>query len=369
MNKNLRVLMIGPLARTGGVANHTVHLTKALRDAGLQIILYNSNFDEDMPKPIINIIKIYRRTLGQLYFSIKNRASYDIVHVQASGGLAGFLNAIAAAIAVLILRNKKMILTFHYSDTENFVRKYKHLTNVIINLTVNLLVVSDRQRKSFLNAGVVDEKIKLIPNGYSPDLFSPIDPSVARARLNLPVDRKILVNIGHLEEYKGQKYLIESMRRIVPARQDIMLNIVGQGSLMGSLQSRINKYGIERSTLLAGGNKPPEEIPLWLNACDVFVLPSLNEGNPTVMFEALGCGKPFVGTSVGGIPDIIINEKLGILVEPGDPEGLADAILRALETEWDKEYIREYAGQFTWGDIAKQIIEVYESVYEKNRVK
>ena len=101
-----------------------------------------------------------------------------------------------------------------------------------------------------------------------------------------------------------------------------------------------------------------------MNACDVFVLSSLNEGNPVVMFECLGCGKPFVGTRVGGIPEVITNEKLGYLVEPKDVEGLANAILKALNKEWDKEYILNYAKQFTWGEIAKNIGRVYNEVLE-----
>lgn len=92
---------------------------------------------------------------------------------------------------------------------------------------------------------------------------------------------------------------------------------------------------------------------------------SLSEGNPTVMFEALGCGRPFVGTRVGGVPEVIVDDRLGILVEPGDPEALARAILQALEREWDHEYIRTYAQQFTWENIAKQVMEVYEAVMRK----
>jgi len=77
------------------------------------------------------------------------------------------------------------------------------------------------------------------------------------------------------------------------------------------------------------------------------------------MFEALGCGKPFVGTNVGGIPEIIINEKLGILVEPKDIECLANAILRSLDTKWDSRYICDYAKQFTWDVIVKRLLEAY----------
>jgi glycosyltransferase involved in cell wall biosynthesis len=112
---------------------------------------------------------------------------------------------------------------------------------------------------------------------------------------------------------------------------------------------------------LAGG-KPHDEIPLWMNACDLFVLPSLNEGNPTVLPEALGCGKPFVGTKVGGVPEVIASDDYGLLVEPADPEGLAEKILVALDREWDREMILAYAERYTWENIAKEIMGVYEQV-------
>lgn len=84
-----------------------------------------------------------------------------------------------------------------------------------------------------------------------------------------------------------------------------------------------------------------------MNACDLFVLPSLSEGNPTVMFECLGCGKPFIGTKVGGIPEIIVSDDYGLLCEPANSEDLAEKILIALDKEWDEEKIRNYAKQFT----------------------
>jgi len=101
-----------------------------------------------------------------------------------------------------------------------------------------------------------------------------------------------------------------------------------------------------------------------MNACDLFVLPSLNEGNPTVLPEALGCGKPFVGTRVGGVPEVISSDDYGLLVEPADAEDLAEKILAALNREWDREAILRYAQQFTWENIAKEIMGVYEQVLE-----
>ena len=118
--------------------------------------------------------------------------------------------------------------------------------------------------------------------------------------------------------------------------------------------------------VLAGGNKPSKEIPLWMNACDVFVLPSLSESFGIVQIEAIACGKPVVATYNGGSEEVITNEKLGILVEPEDADGLAKAILKALDTKWDKNYILNYAEQFTWDKIAEKIREVCDEVLKKS---
>ena len=109
------------------------------------------------------------------------------------------------------------------------------------------------------------------------------------------------------------------------------------------------------------GFVPHDELPTFVNACDLFVLPSLNEGNPTVMFECLGCGKPFIGTKVGGEPEIITSEDYGFLVEPANSKELAEKVLVALDKNWNRECILDYAKQFTWNKISEQIVKVYKT--------
>jgi glycosyltransferase involved in cell wall biosynthesis len=78
-----------------------------------------------------------------------------------------------------------------------------------------------------------------------------------------------------------------------------------------------------------------------------------------VMFEALGCGKPFVGTKVGGVPENITSEVYGFLVEPANSEELAEKILIASDKEWDYEKILRYAERFRWENIVEEIMRVY----------
>ncbi len=201
-----------------------------------------------------------------------------------------------------------------------------------------------------------------IPNGFSPT-FRYIGMAVARKRLDLPEDAKIIFTLGNLIKRKGFNYLIDAMVQVCGQRDDVLCFIGGAGLKKGSLQGQIDRLHLEKRVRLLG-SVPQNQLTLWMNACDLFALPSLNEGNPTVMFEALGCGKPFVGTKVGGVPEIIKSNDYGLLVEPADPEDLAEKILIALDREWDHEAILRYAEQFTWENIAQQIIEVYNEASE-----
>ncbi|MEG3054737.1 MAG: glycosyltransferase family 4 protein [Methanoculleus sp.] len=211
---------------------------------------------------------------------------------------------------------------------------------------------------AFSRVNIPLQNVIPIPNGYDSKKFHPTDTQRCRETLHLPLDKKLILNVGNLYgEVKGHKYLIEAISHVVTKRKDILCLIIGAGKLRTALERQIRSLGLEDYVVLAGG-KPHDEIPLWMNACDLFVLPSLNEGNPTVLPEALGCGKPFVGTKVGGVPEVITSDAYGLLVEPADPEDLAEKILVALDREWDREAILAYAERYTWENIAKGIMGV-----------
>ena len=206
--------------------------------------------------------------------------------------------------------------------------------------------------------GVEEEKVHLIPNGVS-KIFRPMDREEARRRLGIPVDGAVIVSVGSLIEVKGHEHLIRALKILKDSGLRLEAYIVGEGHLKGRLRDMIASLGLDGVTLV--GPRPHGEIPLWMNAADLFVLPSLWEGLPTVMLEALACGTPFVGTKVGGVPDVI-NEEVGILVEPGSAEELAEAIRRALERKWDRDSIARYGSQFYWDRIAERYVDLYERI-------
>lgn len=201
-----------------------------------------------------------------------------------------------------------------------------------------------------------------IPNGFG-QKFHMMDTKECRDTLHLPQNKYIIFSLGALEGRKGFLYLIQAIKILVDKRKDVICIIGGSGHQKQQLQKQIDDLLLEEHINLIGF-VPDETLSLWMNACDVFVLPSLNEGNPTVMFESLGCGKPFIGTDVGGIPEIITSDQYGLVVKPADAQELADALTRALSIEWNRDAIREYAEQFTWENIAHHVLRVYSHVLE-----
>ena len=220
---------------------------------------------------------------------------------------------------------------------------------------IRVLKIKEKLFKKF-NKNTVN-----IPNGFDEKKFYRMAKEKCRDKLNLPTDRKIIFTIGYLIEVKGHKYSIEAIEEIIKRRKDILYIIGGSGPLKDKLQNKIDESNLQEYIKLIGF-VPHEELPILMNACDLFLLPSLSEGNPTVMFECLGCGKPFIGTKVGGEPDIITSDDYGLLCEPANSKELAEKILVALNKNWDGGYILNYAKQFTWEKIAEEIAEVYKGV-------
>ncbi len=288
--------------------------------------------------------------------------SFDIIH-------AHFIYYAGYVGAKLKEKYKKpLIITGHGTDVYELPFRFKNFEKMAKYALGNadyVTTVSKSNYEKLIELGVEEEKAVVITNGYDANIFKPIPEEESKDRLNIPKNKKIILSVGMLEEIKGHEYLIKAMKKVIDKEKDVLCIIVGSGQLKSKLQRLITNLNLDDYVKLVGA-KPHDEIPLWMNACDLFVLPSLNEGNPTVMFECLGCGKPFVGTNVGGVPDVITNDKLGYLCEPKNPNKLAENILMALYRKRDGEYILNYAKKFTSDEIAKETIKIYEKVIDKS---
>jgi glycosyltransferase involved in cell wall biosynthesis len=356
--------MEGPMDKTGGVANHMRCLLEELHNqSDLHLIAYDSSIQTSGVGLKAIITKLYGRFIGFPSSMLKYRREYDIIHTQSSGYMPAFHTAIIASFFAKLL-NKEHIFTFHHSATESFISRHRFIVGAVCRNSAACILVSERQREAFARVFGPSslQKIHVIPNGFNPKNIYPMDKELSREKLVISSSKKVLLNVAYLEAYKGHVYLVEAMKKVCNNNENVQLFILGHGSLEKSIRNQILENGLGDYVFLISNYQTSEQIRWWLNAADFFVLSSLEEGNPTVMFECLGSGLPFIGTRVGGVPEIISSEKYGLLCEPGDSTDLAEKILHALECDWDHLAIVDYGSNFHWSHIAGETMQVYESI-------
>ena len=291
----------------------------------------------------------------------KHKIAFDLIHAHFTWS-AGYVGSkLKETYAV------PFIITAHGMDIYELPFRnpfYQKAITCILNSADHIITVSQKNLASIRKLDI-KKPVSVILNGYNASVFFPRDQKKCREELGLPRDKKILVNVAKLyDAVKGHEILIRAMEEVTKRRDDVVCYIVGDGELRPSLENLIAQLHLQHCITIVGA-KPHHEIPVWMNACDVFVLPSLNEGNPTVMFECLGCGKPFIGTRVGGIPETISSDTYGLLSEPGNVQDLAGTILASLHREWDHEAIVHYSFRFTWENITREILGIYTQVLKK----
>ena len=221
----------------------------------------------------------------------------------------------------------------------------------IERITSNLckkIIVNSRALKNFLlEKNVADsEKIEVIYNGI--EVSENSDKRNIFKELGLKENEKIIGTVGRLHKQKGIEYFLESAKIILPSVGfSLKFIIVGDGPERKKLESKARRLGIKNEVLFTGIR---EDAINLISIMDIFVLPSLWEGTPNVVLEAMLWGKPVISTEVGGVPELIENQVDGILVKPGNPVALADAVLQALKNEREsiqmgiraKEKVKKY---------------------------
>jgi len=204
--------------------------------------------------------------------------------------------------------------------------------------------------------GAERDRIHVLHNGVDTERFHPISGDEARRRLRLDRAARWIVFIGNLVPVKGLDLLLAALARL--GNQAIRAALVGSGPSRRRLERQARSVGVSERVTFAG-ERPHEEIPLWLNAADVTCLPSRNEGCPNVVLESLACGRPVVASRVGAVPDLVGPDS-GIVVEPDDAAALAHGLRSALERQWNHETIRSTVLDRSWRRNAQRLLEIME---------
>lgn len=389
----VRVCVVSPLYHPslGGLGKQAQLLSEKLAETGLSIFVIARRM-KGMPQAEFSPeVKVYRawslkphlhtfeditlmNILVSLSFCIScaillvlKRKEYDIAHFHGAS-LPLLFNA-----PVLKLLNKKIIAKVagvgFGAEAGSLSGKHFGLGNLLIKIfaLVNIFVATTSEiERGLLNDGFFKERIVRIPNFIDLNLFSPLGPAERRKiRSDARLDQaKVVIYSGRLIGCKGVDVLLDAWNRVIKRHNDARLLILGAGPLREELENMAARYGMSQSVIFWGFASNVRDL---LNAADIYVLPSLHEGMPNSLLEAMACRLPVVATKIGGVSDFVTDGRNGVLVEPGDAAGLAAGIERLLQ---DTEFSEQLANNayetiknsYSLDSIAPLYVELYNSM-------
>jgi len=239
----------------------------------------------------------------------------------------------------------------------------------LLKETDDLLITECEASREYLLAklGYSEKKVTTIRNGVDIAGWPISQKDRARRRSEMGIGAKeiLLGTVGRLDEQKGHIYLLEAVAKL-RAAQPIRCAIVGQGPMLQDLQHQVRRLGLEESVRLVGED---DDIPSWLSAMDIFILPSLWEGLPNALLEAMAMGLPVVAAKVDGVPEAVLNGISGLLCAPKDSQAIyvaaqdliMDANLRRKLGDGAKKVVSE---QFRLADMIQKYEGAYRAVLE-----
>ncbi|EJG06788.1 glycosyl transferase group 1 [Methanofollis liminatans DSM 4140] len=232
----------------------------------------------------------------------------------------------------------------------------KYVSKIVLNNADVSIALSQNMKDEMQKLSKKD--IYVIPNGIDPAIFK-------ESKVKKDYTGTKIIYVGSLLPIKGVKYLIKAMQILHPTNPDIHLTIVGDGSDRRSLEQMVHEYALVQNISFVG-KLPHKDIPQWLCNNNILVLPSNSEGMPNVLLEAMAAGLPVVATNVGGIPDIIKNKRNGYLVEPKNPQEIAEKIQYLINNSQMRKIISEQnkmdSQRYNWNNIVQNLDSLYSKV-------
>jgi len=255
--------------------------------------------------------------------------------------------------------NIPYVITCHGSDINLAMPNNKELYNNVLEQAGKVIFVSNALLNKAKLLGYSGTNAVVIPNGVDLEIFKPLDKEKIKRELGL--SKKVVGFVGNLVFIKRADKLPEIFEYI-SSKKDGEFLVVGDGELRENVEKECQKRNLNVKFV---GRVSQDKVPYYMNAMDVMILPSRNEGFGAVIIEAQACGVAVVGSSNGGIPEAIGDG--GMVVEEGEDfeKRFAEAVINLLENSIDSNYIREKALEYSWENVVKKEVEVYEEVLKR----
>lgn len=335
--RRLRVLQVVDGFRMGGAENKLVELIAHLDKEKFEVMLANVG-------PLGALTEKFNQ-LGVEIFHVPRRFAFDptpvwrlaqlmwqrrIDVVQTTLLWADIVGPVAATLAkVPVVLSWETVS--HEGDPfhNNFQRRLGYQWAM---KWVDLIVpVSDEIKRSLIRRRHIPEhKIRVIHYGVDLQKFrsnGQAAVSAKRAEVGAAADAILVGVVARLEPPKGHRYLLEALPEVVKKYPQVHVILVGDGALRGELETLAQQLAISAHVTFLGARHDVNDL---LNAIDLFVLPSISEGLPNVLLEAMACQKPVIASDVGGIPEVVRHGENGYLVPPGAAVALRETLLRSL---------------------------------------
>ena len=268
-----------------------------------------------------------------------------------------------------ILSGVSLVYTEHDRSFPTPIR-LKYLHYILGKFTDRIVAVSEIIKENLKKYEHI-KNVKVIYNGIDPDLFKPASAEekiLKKKELGLNENDFVLGNVGRMDYWKNQRILIEILPALKKISPQIKLILVGGGEEEQNLKHLAIKKGIENDVIFLGQRSDVNQI---LKAFDIFVFPSLTEGLPLAIIEAMATGLPVVASYVGGIPELIDHGVNGLLVAPMSAAEIKDAILKLLQNPNLRQKMGEITRQkfeahFSLSRMVKNYLKVYDQALKSD---
>ncbi len=269
----------------------------------------------------------FRDLLATLHlFVLIRRGRYDLVHTHTSkAGFLGRWAAWAAGVPAILHSSHGTILEGYFSPAVTWL--FATLERLTARISSAIICLTQLEISQYLRARVGSRsQYTHVYNGIDLERFRPRSSArqSARNRLACGRDTVVYMTVGRLVPVKGYDDLLQAFRTVVERVPQSKLFIIGEGERRARLERQACTLGLEEAVEFLGWREDVDDL---LDACDVFVLSSLNEGLGLVVVEAMAKKLPVVATRVGGVPEVVVEGRTGVLVKPSSPNDMAEAMV------------------------------------------
>jgi glycosyltransferase involved in cell wall biosynthesis len=351
-------------AGIGGMQQHTHDLVRGLVAEGHEVDVFcpaGPGLAENLHGARWTLLEpsdrndaAWERQLAEAYAASSARRPVDVVHSESTAAAALARRGIPAPIVVMYHGNFLGLAKAHvrravagpftapseFSQLARLSWTFFRHRNAWAMRSCRTLVVSRQQvADTARSIRVPESRIEVVPNGVDTTVFRPRDREPLRRRLRFP-DGLVLVAVGRLNREKGFDVAIDALAQLAHHEPPVSLVVVGDGEERESLAARAGRRGVADRTVFAGG-VPQDTVAEYLAAADVFVFPTRrDEAGPLVLPQAMASGLPVVASRIGGIPEVVApvdGPPAGLLVRPGDVDGLVQAVVSLAADEQVRE--------------------------------